>query len=304
MNKRILTLFVLTNDASKARQLKVPLNFFKAAGIATIAFILVFGFIVFDYARLKWSEFELASLRKENTQQRIELQGFASKIRDLEAQIAKLNVFDRKLRVIANLEDKNGQRPGQVMGMGGEEITDEDIFATPGAKVNELVDRMKDDLVNLESQAKTQETSFSALQEHLLKQSSMLASTPSVWPARGWVTSTFGSRISPFTGYPQLHRGMDIANRVGTPVTAPADGIVVKTGFDTGLGKMVVISHGYGIKTTYGHMAEVSVKAGQRVKRGARLGAIGNTGRSTGPHLHYEVSFNGVSVNPSKYILD
>jgi murein DD-endopeptidase MepM/ murein hydrolase activator NlpD len=101
-----------------------------------------------------------------------------------------------------------------------------------------------------------------------------------------------------------MHKGLDIANRAGTSVVAPADGIVVLTGADTGLGKMVSISHGYGIKTSFGHLSEIFVKPGQKIKRGAEIGRMGNTGRSTGPHLHYEVSLNGVSVNPAKYILN
>lgn len=305
MDKRYLTLFVLTNDASRSRQLKIPFRLLKGFGAASVFLFLVFSFVVFDYARLKTNYFSLATLKKENTAQRIELQTISGKIKDLEGQIAKLNIFDRKIRIIANISDpKNTASSEQLMGMGGDSSAEENYFSTPGAKKNELVKKMRDEITQLEEMARSQENSFTELQEYLMKKSSFLAATPSIWPARGWVTSTFGERISPFTGFPQMHSGLDIANRVGTQVIAPADGIVVKVGPDSGLGKMITISHGYGIKTTYGHLSETKVRSGQKVKRGMEIGTMGNTGRSTGPHLHYSVSLNGVAVNPAKYILN
>lgn len=305
MDKRYMTLFVLTNDASRSRQLKIPFRLLKAAAGASVFLFLVFSFVVFDYARLKTNYFSLSTLKKENTAQRIELQTFSGKIKDLESQIAKLNIFDRKIRIIANIaEPRNAGSSDQLMGMGGDSSAEENYFSTPGAKKDELVKKMRDEITQLEEMAKSQENSFTELQEYLMKKSSFLAATPSIWPARGWVTSAFGERISPFTGFPQMHGGLDIANRVGTPVIAPADGIVVRADADTGLGKTVAISHGYGIKTTYGHLSEIKVRTGQKVKRGTEIGTMGNTGRSTGPHLHYSVSLNGVTVNPAKYILN
>ncbi|MEK7828495.1 MAG: M23 family metallopeptidase, partial [Deltaproteobacteria bacterium] len=114
----------------------------------------------------------------------------------------------------------------------------------------------------------------------------------------------FGYRISPFTGLRQMHEGLDIANAVGTPVFAPADGIVSKVDRENGLGKTISINHGYGIVTRYGHFSDIYVHVGKRVKRGEKVAAVGNTGRSTGPHLHYEVLVNGINVNPEKYILN
>lgn len=307
MDKRFFTLFVLTNDASKARQLRIPVKLFKAAGAAAVFLSIILAYVLFDYARLKMMDVELASLQKENTSQKLELQGFAAKIKDLEAHLAKLNLFDKKLRIIANIDEPKptgGNPDHQILGMGGGSST-EDYFSTPGAKVDVLVKQMKKDITELETRAGSQENSFTELHEQLMRQSSLLASTPSIWPSRGWVTSNYGERTSPFTGFQHLHKGIDIANRVGTPVLATAEGIVVQAGSDPGgLGKSVRIAHGYGMKTTYGHLSEVLVRTGQRVKRGTKIATMGNTGRSTGPHLHYEVTQNGVSLNPNKYILD
>lgn len=307
MDKRFYTLFVLTNDASKARQFRIPIKLFKAVSALTVIFSIVLVYVFFDYARLKASDVELSAIKKENMSQKLELLGFAAKIKELEGHFAKLNLFDKKLRIIANIDDPRptgGSPDAQLMGMGGNTETAEDYFSTPGAKVGALVKQMSGDLTELERRAKTQENSFTELQEELMRQSTMLAATPSIWPSKGWVTSGYGERTSPFTGFQGLHKGMDIANRIGTPVVSSAEGIVVRAGDDPGLGKVVIISHGMGLKTTYGHLSELMVRQGQKVTRGQRIASMGNTGRSTGPHLHYEVTQNGVSVNPSKYILD
>lgn len=303
MDKRFLTLFVLTNDASKTRQFRLPFKSLKIAGAVSGLFAIVLAFVLFDYARIKTSDMEYAS----SSEHKLALQGFASRIQELEGQLAKLSLFDKKIRIIANIEKEPrpaGQADHQLLGMGGDSVVEEEMFKRPGAKVGELVDKMRSDLMNLEHMASTQEQSFTELKDYLAKRSVMLASTPSILPAKGWVTSNYGSRVSPFTGTPQHHTGMDIANRIGTPVAASADGIVVQAGRDTNLGKFVVVSHGYGVKTTYGHLSETLVKPGQKVKRGAQIGQMGNTGRSTGPHLHYAVSVNGLNVNPEKYIVD
>ncbi|MBI5811012.1 MAG: M23 family metallopeptidase [Deltaproteobacteria bacterium] len=307
MEKRFLTLFVLTNDASRTRQLKIPVNLLKAASAAFVIIFFVLSFVVFDYARLKGNANELYKLREQNTAQRIELQGFASKMRDMETQIARLNIFDKKLRIIANIEEPKGllQQKEQLMGIGGGAPQDAEAYLTsPGGRLEGMVKEMRSDMTQLSRLAETQEKSFTELQAQLAKKTAFLASTPSVWPTRGWVTSSYGQRISPFTGLPQMHKGLDIANRMGAPVVAPAAGVVVKVAWESGLGKTVTIRHGYGMKTDYGHLAEIYVRTGQRVRRGDKIAAIGNTGHSTGPHLHYEVSLNGVSVNPNKYILN
>jgi murein DD-endopeptidase MepM/ murein hydrolase activator NlpD len=307
LDKRFLTLFVLTNDASKTRQFRLPFRSLKIAGAVSGLFALVLAFVLFDYAKLKSVDMEYGSLKMASSEQRLTMQAFASRIKELEGQLAKLSLFDKKIRIIANIEKEPmpaGHSDQQLLGMGGDSVVEEELFTKPGARVGELVDKMRSDLMNLEHMASTQEESFTELKDYLSKRSVKLASTPSILPAKGWVTSNYGSRVSPFTGEPQHHTGIDIANRIGTPVAASADGIVVQAGKNASLGKFISISHGYGIKTTYGHLSEVLVRPGQKVKRGAQIAQMGNTGRSTGPHLHYAVSVNGLNVNPEKYIVD
>lgn len=305
LDKRYLTLFVLSNSAGKTRQLRVSVRLLKAAVAVGVVFAVVFLACIYDYVRIKGNYPDYSSLQKENTEQKMELQSFASKISDLETKMARLSLFDKKLRMLASMgasKDSSTAHNEQVMGIGGPSLEDERF--DPGSGLDELVKRMRSDIESLERGAADQETSFTELQEHLVKQASFLAATPSIWPTRGWVTSTYGDRVSPFTGKPHMHKGLDIANSMGTPVIATANGIVVRAGRNGGLGKSIVISHGYGVKTTYGHLSQTFVRVGQKVKRGDKIASLGNTGRSTGPHLHYEVSFNGMSVNPSRYILN
>jgi murein DD-endopeptidase MepM/ murein hydrolase activator NlpD len=118
------------------------------------------------------------------------------------------------------------------------------------------------------------------------------------------VTSDFGVRLDPYTAERMMHRGLDIATPPGQPVYAPSDATVVFAGDENGYGKVVVLDHGNGVNTRYGHLSTIEVKTGDRVKQGARVGAVGNTGRSTGPHLHYEVRVNGKAENPRKFLLE
>ena len=138
----------------------------------------------------------------------------------------------------------------------------------------------------------------------LSQQKILLASVPSITPVDGWITSGFGQRSSPFTGEPAVHRGIDVAAPMGTPINAPADGVVVFSGTRSGFGNFVLIAHGYGVVTGYGHNEQNLVSPGQVIHRGDQIATVGRSGRSTGPHLHYEVSVNGRTVDPMKFILN
>jgi murein DD-endopeptidase MepM/ murein hydrolase activator NlpD len=148
------------------------------------------------------------------------------------------------------------------------------------------------------------EQSVIDLWESLSERHSLLNSTPNIRPAKGWFTSRFGYRVSPFTGRSALHAGLDVAAAPGSPVYATADGVVTFAGYDEGFGKLVTIDHGYGVSTRYGHNSQIYVQVGQKLSRWDVIASVGNTGRSTGPHLHYEVRVNGIPRDPALYILD
>lgn len=128
------------------------------------------------------------------------------------------------------------------------------------------------------------------------------SATPSIWPVRGIITAGFGQRIDPFSGEGVFHTGVDIAAPAGTPIRAAADGILFHAGPDANYGNEALIDHGYGLTTKYGHLRSLSVVVGEEVRRGQIIGTVGTTGRTTGPHLHYEVLVGGTPVNPVKYL--
>jgi murein DD-endopeptidase MepM/ murein hydrolase activator NlpD len=246
---------------------------------------------------------ELNRLREETQLQRAQVHFFCEKIGEVEKKIAGMREFDRRLRILANLEGPEG-KTRQFLGVGGP--SPEYIRETLLLQRNEeeLVQQMRHDLERLNGEAAAEGDSLRKLEGLLQSKRVQLANTPSIWPSRGWLTSGFGYRISPFTGLRQRHEGIDISNRVGTPIIAPAEGLVTNIGREWGFGKILVISHGFGFTTRYAHLNRINVKIGKKVKRGQKIAEIGNTGRSTGPHLHYEVIVNGVPVNPMKYILN
>jgi murein DD-endopeptidase MepM/ murein hydrolase activator NlpD len=148
------------------------------------------------------------------------------------------------------------------------------------------------------------ESNIHELDQYLLDKESFLNSTPSIQPVEGWITSYFGQRMSPWAGKMKMHEGLDFGAPHGTSIIAPADGIVTYSGVKAGFGKFVQVDHGYGIETIYAHNSALHVRSGQKIKRGALLAALGNTGHSTGPHLHYEVRVNGIAVDPLYFILE
>ena len=144
------------------------------------------------------------------------------------------------------------------------------------------------------------EESLASLQGEL---EHLIASIPSEWPTKGWLSSNFGVRNSPWTGKREYHSGLDIANRKGTPVHAPGAGVVQQAGNAGANGMQIILNHGQGITTHYGHLSKIMVKKGEQVARRQTIGNIGSTGRSTNPHLHYEVQINGIPFNPRRKLL-
>jgi murein DD-endopeptidase MepM/ murein hydrolase activator NlpD len=297
-----ITIVVLPEGARRVRQLKVPKWFF----VGVLPFLVCVGvslaWVIKDYQSVRIDIPRLARLQKENSLQKDQIFSLTEKIRGIQKRLLELNDFDRKLRTMVNLEP-NGEG-AHFFGMGG---SDPSSVTPRGAaeKLNRrLVRSMHRSLDDIEAEISVQIRERADLLAYLNKQKSLLASTPSIWPTRGWISSDFGYRVSPFTNEKEFHRGIDICNKKGAPILSPADGVVSSVETDPGYGKNITISHGYGLVTKYAHLDKADVKKGQTVKRGQEIAEVGNTGRTTGPHLHYEVHLNGVPVNPLRYILN
>jgi murein DD-endopeptidase MepM/ murein hydrolase activator NlpD len=302
LDREHYNILIFGPKTSRTHHLKIRKKTFKVALYLFAFALLCTTFFFCDYVQVKKKAFQLARLRHETEAQKSQIHFFSAKIEDLEKQLSKLKDFDKKIRIIANLE--RGQETTSLMGMGGPSPSDIRDKLKKEKDDQGLIQQMRADVDRIQSEAISQEVSLSEIEKQLQSKKEMLIHTPSIWPTTGWVTSGFGFRTNPFTGLTQMHEGLDISNRMGTLIVAPADGIISDSGNDLVHGKIVVISHGFGMTSRYSHLSKVLVKTGQRVKRGDKIAEIGMTGKTTGPHLHYEVRLNGIPINPMRYILN
>ncbi|MBX7183655.1 MAG: M23 family metallopeptidase [Vicinamibacteria bacterium] len=283
------TVIFVPNARAKFRKYQIPLNVAKIAGRAAAVFGVVLAGALIHYSALL---FEVSRLRKVEEESRNLLTKTHQIEQDaaaLRAQMGQLSGIVTKLGVMAGV-DAPPPDPS-VGGTGGGTTADRSApnvasFAEMSSRLNELTEKSRE------------------LTGVFEKQRSLLATTPSVWPVRGYLSAGFGNRDDPFTGLRDFHPGLDIAAPLGTKILAPADGTVIFVGVKGGYGNAVTIDHGRGIATHYGHLDAFNVRVGQQVRRGSVLGFVGSTGRSTAPHLHYEVWLNGSNQNPLLYILD
>ncbi len=308
MAKKI-SLIVLSHSGTTVKQLSIPIALLVALALVATIGVAFIGISFHDYQTLRKSlaanryvAQTIDEQREEIGQQRLQIQSFANEINALKEKLVGLDQFEEKIRVIANLAPS--QSDDNLFGVGGAAPEDLDPRLELTQRHEGLMREMHQQVDELHTASQRQETSFGTLLDQLEGQRSLLASTPAIRPADGWMTSRFGNRVSPFTGRKEFHKGVDIANRKGTVILATANGIVSYVGKKGPMGNVLVIDHGHGMITRYAHLSEALKKQGEKVKRGDIIAQMGNSGRSTGPHLHYEVHLNGVPVNPSTYILN
>lgn len=333
MEKKQVTFFVVTNDTGTTKKFVVSAAIVRSAILIGSIVILTIAAGAVDYLGLLVQSAENKSLKAENAQLVKQFQLVEGKLSALENSLERVKTFTTKLKLITNVdsEDRNlklamGATPQankpveefdqpmedrEPMDTLEKQDTEEsytqsanpvrgELSVNSGRDYRSLAIRIENSI----KESQLREQSVLDLWETLSERQSLLNSTPNIRPAKGWFTSRFGYRISPFTGRAALHAGLDIAAAPGSPVFATADGVVTFAGYDEGYGKLVTIDHGYGVTTRYGHNAQLYVQVGQRVSRWDVIAAVGNTGRSTGPHCHYEVRVNGVPRDPALYILD
>jgi murein DD-endopeptidase MepM/ murein hydrolase activator NlpD len=297
---QVFTVIVVSDHSQAVRKFRVPRRWLVNTAW-TLGVLAIFGGVTIGhYFALLGSSSENAVLKEENAQLRSQILLVQEKVAHISATLDRVERFDAKLRTaVTQLQD-----PERNLAIGPVGSDAEPNAGGPAPAGESNLNALPGKLSSLDGEAARQERSLRDLQEYFDDQRSLLASTPSIWPTRGWVTSDFGTRIDPYTAERKMHEGLDIATPIGQPVYAPSDGTVVFAGAEGGYGKVLVIDHGYGVKTRYGHLSEILVHLGDRVGRGDKVALVGNTGRSTGPHLHYEVRVNGVPENPRKFILE
>ena len=312
MRKKI-SFVVLSNSGAPAKQMCASKASIRLVSVFILACLISVGYVVYDYFQLKQTMVHLQTRAVHLTNelgeiqsQRQQIQEFASEINSLKGHLLTLNNFEKKIRIIANIEKTDDSN--NIFGVGGSIPEDLDARLPLMEKHNSLMRDMHEQIDELNRASIHQKGEFESLLKSLEDQQNLLASTPAIRPiSRGeksWVTSSFGFRRSPFTGQREFHQGFDISTRKGTPILVTAEGVVTFAGKKGLLGNTIIIDHGHGMVTRYGHCSKFLKKRGEKVKRWEPIALVGNTGRSTGPHVHYEVRLNGIPVNPYKYILN
>jgi len=295
--KRFLSVLMIPHHKGRIfnRKISVPFLYF----FSFIFVLLISGSLFFSFGLLgeALDRAKLSQLEKKNKYLESKLGDLNSVILKLKGEMASLMEKEENVRMVFGLPEVDAQV--REVGVGGPMPSQ---FPNQSPMVRQ-VQRAEIELDKLLRQARFEKESFDQMYRDLYDKKKILDHTPSIRPTKGYISRGFGIRIDPFTGRRQPHLGIDWATDIGTPVCATAEGRVSFVGRDRGLGRMIRINHLYGYTTVYAHLSQVKVKRGEHVKRGEVIGAVGNTGYSTGPHLHYEVRFRGQPKNPLNYIL-
>lgn len=318
-----VTFLVIPDGAPFTKQFSLP-SWTLGVGLGLLMmFSLLGGYFACDYIELRSIRDSYNLISSENQGLKGEARLLVERLDEVKSSLERVNDYTDKLNEITQIKFKKASQKSGIGPLTREEfdiarnpntnsdlstaaaIKDERSSLPLGLDLDRLVFKTAfDRLFTLSSRGKEQVSQLQTILSNLSQQKSLLMSVPSIAPVKGWITSSFGYRVSPFTGERSLHAGLDIGGSVGTPVYSPADGVVIFTGMKEGFGNFIMLAHGYGIVSRYGHNSQNLVQAGQRVRRGEQIATIGNTGRTTGPHLHYEIMVDGQNVNPQKFILD
>jgi murein DD-endopeptidase MepM/ murein hydrolase activator NlpD len=291
MANEFYTLIVVPHAKARFRQIRVPVRLAKW----TLTMVGVVGFAVVGVmvhaARITMEIHDLRRLRTENSELLTKTRTYEENAGKLQAKVLQLQTMVTKLGVMAGLEHSLPEAGSA--GVGGA-IGTESQAPVLAPRALAALDESLTSLTRRSAQ----------LEEFYRDQTLVLASTPSIWPVRGYLSAGFGNRKDPFTGQRDFHAGIDISTPIGTRIFSPADGVVLSAAVQGAYGNAIMMDHGFGVVTRYGHLDAYAVRPGQRVRRGDLIGFVGNTGRSTGPHLHYEVWVRDQAQNPIHFILD
>ncbi|MCY4383146.1 MAG: M23 family metallopeptidase [Nitrospinae bacterium] len=296
------TIVVIPSNSSKTRRLSIT---------RAMLILLVFGLCSLAGTTLYLAQervhtarhlAKLSPLENQNQTQKELLEKFNAKLQSLDNNLIQLKQQEEKLRIMASLKPGKEKDDLGVGGVSKDALPEGLEKLAPSEQ--RFIRRLNRQFQDIEKRTTEQESAFKDLLRAFRDRSILLAHTPSIWPVKGWLSSSFGYRRSPFTNRREFHAGIDIVAREGTSIFAPADGVVISDRRAVGYGKILKIQHMQGIVTSFAHNSVHLVKVGQRIRRGDIIAKVGSTGRSTGPHLHYEVRINGVAINPRLYIVE
>ena len=257
-----------------------------------------------------WMGYGTAQLRTDNGQLQSRLAGLDRRVEFVESSLERVQSYDAKIRALTRADE--GVRPYgigplqdlEVLALNRQDATLPDgsaLMSTGIAGASNLALECRID--DLSAALDAEEVSLQEVRGYLVSRESLLHAYPTAWPADGWITSRYGFRESPILGAQTFHNGLDIAGPYGSPIRATADGVVISASYREAYGYAVELDHGFGFGTLYAHCSRLLVEEGQEVERGDVIARIGATGRATGPHLHYEVRRDGITVNPQNYLI-
>jgi murein DD-endopeptidase MepM/ murein hydrolase activator NlpD len=292
MMKRTYTVIFVPHTGERHKKWRLTAGALKTLAVLAGVALIAAGTLTAHYFTFYQELTELRELRLGNAELKRQNLDYEVSVEHLNEQVGSLEDFVMKLSVMAGLGEAAATADG---GIGGPADLNPPVSAY--GQVKDELDRMRGELTDLEQQSRV-------LERFYAENTVMLASTPSIWPVRGYFSSTYGHRKDPFTGARAMHYGIDISTPAGRPVVATADGIVLYAARRGTYGNIVVIDHKFDVMTRYAHLSKFAVRAGTRVKRGDVIAYVGNTGRSRAPHLHYEVWIDDQTAHPLDYILE
>ena len=299
MGKKHLSLIIIPHTKTSHRTLSFSKRTVKAAAGLGIGLAVLLTGVTVDYVRIRLSHRSYGSLVAENAKQKEELRVYGTKVGELEQKLDSFREYAGKLNVFAGIKSPEMLTNPGVGGPSSESGSGQDL-SFPAAPLQSIPK-----VQALAQTADDLEKNLDTLLSHFEQLQGQFATRPSIAPVIGYRSSGFGWRLDPFDpGRRAFHYGLDIATVHGNPVVATADGSVIRVAYDGSLGNNIIINHGNGITTLFGHLSKTLVKPGDKIKRGDTIGLVGRTGRALGDHVHYEVRLNGNPVNPNSYILN
>ena len=296
MARRFYTCIIVQDASHQLHKLKIPQRAVHALAIIGVLTFLVAVGLGFSYVHMRFKASDFQKLEAENTDLKIKTMNFQVATSKLNSKISELETLSAKLsKVVESDPAYSESRKFNTRPEGGSraDITTRQLQESSDVNAN---------LSILRDRAKGLESQYTLLDQLIGKHLDTVSVTPNIWPIRGPIGRPYGSRLDPFDSSPDVHLGLDIVASVGSPVKAAAAGIVKVAQREGDYGNLVVIDHGNGLTTRYGHLRGFAVRLGQTVTKTQVIGWVGMTGRTTGPHLHYEVRLNDRAINPRRYL--
>ena len=303
---RNFSVIIVSDATSSNKEFTVSSKLVKNAVLAFSFLVIFFGFIIFHYLTMTLDKQKMKRLEFEAKDKRQKISELSSTITVLSERLKKMEIYKERIMVATGLTSPLALKE---VGSGGPDIGNagSDFSSAAGVVPSPqslLQNNMIPQTADIRDKAQKIEDSLKSMEKFVNQQKLQLAATPAIWPTRGLISGVFGNRVHPFTGRYEFHNAIDIATQLGNKIIAPADGVVLVAEPREYYGNMIMIDHGFGYITRYGHLSGFNVRESQRVKRYDVIGYVGTSGRSNGPHLHYEVRYFDKPLDPHDFILD